>query len=58
MTLEEAMARMKGEIALRALLGSLADLRLDEEKVPLVRNSGLIMRGLRALPVRFTPRIG
>jgi cytochrome P450 len=52
------MARMKGEVALRALLGRLADLRLDEDGVPLVRNSGFIMRGLRALPVRFTPRNG
>jgi cytochrome P450 len=50
------MARVKGEVALRALLCGLDDLRLDEESNPLVRHSGFIMRGLRALPVRFTPR--
>ncbi|MEW2504014.1 cytochrome P450 [Amycolatopsis sp. NPDC047767] len=51
------MARVKGEVALRALLGGVDDLRLDEE-TPLVRNFGFIMRGLRSLPVRFTPRQG
>jgi cytochrome P450 len=50
------MARVKGQVALQALLGTLDDLRFDGDRELLVRHSNFIMRGVRSLPVRFTPR--
>ncbi|MGW0081274.1 cytochrome P450 family protein [Streptomyces sp. NPDC003393] len=49
------LARLEGQTALATLLTRLPDLRLDAEPDDLRRRGGLIMRGLRTLPVRFTP---
>ncbi|WP_101258656.1 cytochrome P450 family protein [Streptomyces barkulensis] len=49
------LARLEGRIALTALLGRLPGLRLAAEPADLRRRGGLIMRGLRELPVEFEP---
>ncbi|WP_374203243.1 cytochrome P450 [Streptomyces sp. ST2-7A] len=47
------LARLEGRIALSALLTRLPDLRLAADPAELRWRGGLIMRGLRALPVEF-----
>ncbi|MFE9248801.1 cytochrome P450 [Streptomyces sp. NPDC007088] len=49
------LARLEGRTALERLLTRLPDLALDAEPEELRWRGGLIMRGLRTLPVRFTP---
>ncbi|MEV0964643.1 MULTISPECIES: cytochrome P450 [unclassified Streptomyces] len=49
------LARLEGQTALAALLGRLPDLRLAVDPSELRWRGGLIMRGLRTLPVEFTP---
>ncbi|KRV48817.1 cytochrome [Wenjunlia vitaminophila] len=49
------LARLEGRTALAALLGRLPDLALAVPPEELRWRGGLIMRGLRALPVTFTP---
>ncbi|MFY1678390.1 MULTISPECIES: cytochrome P450 family protein [unclassified Streptomyces] len=49
------LARSEGRTALATLLTRLPDLRLDADPSSLRRRGGLIMRGLRTLPVAFTP---
>ncbi|MEV0845386.1 cytochrome P450 [Streptomyces sp. NPDC049954] len=49
------LARLEGQTALERLLTRLPDLALDAEPEDLRWRGGLIMRGLRTLPVRFTP---
>ncbi|TXL86818.1 cytochrome P450 [Streptomyces sp. IB2014 016-6] len=48
------LARLEGQIALRTLLTRLPDLRLAVDPSDLRWRGGLIMRGLRTLPVQFT----
>ncbi|SDL04263.1 cytochrome P450 family protein [Streptomyces indicus] len=48
------LARMEGQIALATLLRRLPDLRLSVDPSELRWRGGLIMRGLRTLPVTFT----
>ncbi|MBO1336576.1 cytochrome P450 [Streptomyces sp. VRA16 Mangrove soil] len=50
------LARLEGQTALATLLTRLPDLRLAAEPTDLRWRGGLIMRGLRTLPVEFTPR--
>ncbi|MFF9349576.1 cytochrome P450 [Streptomyces sp. NPDC014734] len=52
------LARLEGRTALATLLTRLPDLRLAGEPADLRWRGGLIMRGLRTLPVEFTPRPG
>ncbi|MFI9602636.1 cytochrome P450 [Streptomyces sp. NPDC052043] len=49
------LARLEGQTALATLLTRLPDLQLDTDPADLRWRGGLIMRGLRTLPVRFTP---
>ncbi|MFJ4772551.1 cytochrome P450 [Streptomyces uncialis] len=49
------LARMEGQIALAALLKRLPDLELAAAPEELRWRGGLIMRGLRTLPVSFAP---
>lgn len=49
------LARLEGQTALATLLTRLPDLRLAVEPTDLRWRGGLIMRGLRTLPVEFTP---
>ncbi len=49
------LARLEARTALAALLTRLPDLRLAAEPDELRWRGGLIMRGLRTLPVAFTP---
>ncbi|MER5452398.1 cytochrome P450 [Streptomyces sp. NPDC002764] len=49
------LARLEGQTALATLLTRLPDLRLAEDPGELRWRGGLIMRGLRTLPVEFTP---
>ncbi|MFI6639241.1 cytochrome P450 [Streptomyces sp. NPDC050504] len=49
------LARLEGQTALATLLGRLPDLRLAVDPADLRWRGGLIMRGLRTLPVEFTP---
>ncbi|MER5181755.1 cytochrome P450 [Streptomyces sp. NPDC002896] len=50
------LARLEGQTALATLLKRLPDLQLDADPDDLRWRGGLIMRGLRTLPVRFTPQ--
>ncbi len=50
------LARLEGRTALATLLRRLPDLHLGVPPEELRRRGGLIMRGLRTLPVRFTPQ--
>ncbi|WP_326809516.1 cytochrome P450 [Streptomyces sp. NBC_01775] len=52
------LARLEGRTALTVLLGRLPDLRLAADPAELRWRGGLIMRGLRTLPVEFTPGKG
>ncbi|MFI0239688.1 cytochrome P450 [Streptomyces sp. NPDC016845] len=52
------LARLEGQTALATLLTRLPDLRLAQEPAELRWRGGLIMRGLRTLPVEFTPERG
>lgn len=49
------LARLEAAVALEALLGRFPDLALDADPADLVWRSGML-RGLRRLPVRYTPR--
>ncbi|MFF9017968.1 cytochrome P450 [Streptomyces sp. NPDC014870] len=49
------LARLEGQIALATLLTRLPDLRLGADPDELRWRGGLIMRGLRTLPVEFAP---
>jgi cytochrome P450 len=49
------LARLEGRTALSALLRRLPDVRLAASDEDLRWRGGLIMRGLRTLPVEFTP---
>lgn len=49
------LARMEGRIVLGSLLRRTATLELDTEPAALKWLPGLLMRGVRELPVRFTP---
>jgi cytochrome P450 len=49
------LARLEAQTALSTLLRRLPDLRLAVEPTELRWRGGLIMRGLRGLPVEFTP---
>ena len=49
------LARLEGRVAFSALLSRLPDLQLAAEPSELRWRGGLIMRGLRELPVSFTP---
>lgn len=49
------LARLEGQAALATLLKRLPDLRLAGDPADLRWRGGLIMRGLRTLPVEFTP---
>lgn len=49
------LARLEGQAALATLLKRCPDLRLAGEPADLRWRGGLIMRGLRTLPVEFTP---
>ncbi|MFD0310970.1 cytochrome P450 [Streptomyces sp. NPDC127119] len=49
------LARLEGQTALAALLTRLPDLQLAGDSADLRWRGGLIMRGLRTLPVEFTP---
>ncbi|MEV5509540.1 cytochrome P450 family protein [Streptomyces orinoci] len=50
------LARLEGRTALATLLRRLPDLRLSVDPAELRWRGGLIMRGLRTLPVEFTAR--
>ncbi|MGW0731590.1 cytochrome P450 family protein [Streptomyces sp. NPDC002851] len=50
------LARLEGRTALATLLRRLPDLRLGVDPGDLRWRGGLIMRGLRTLPVEFTPQ--
>ncbi|MFJ4714955.1 cytochrome P450 [Streptomyces sp. NPDC088785] len=50
------LARLEGQTALATLLTRLPDLRLGADPAELRWRGGLIMRGLRTLPVEFAPR--
>ncbi|MFF2651781.1 cytochrome P450 [Streptomyces sp. NPDC058045] len=52
------LARLEGRVALGTLLRRLPDLRLAVDLSDLRWRGGLIMRGLRTLPVEFTPSAG
>ncbi|WP_019066677.1 cytochrome P450 family protein [Streptomyces hokutonensis] len=52
------LARLEGQTALATLLTRLPDLQLAGDPADLRWRGGLIMRGLRTLPVEFTPRAG
>ncbi|MFD8691224.1 cytochrome P450 [Streptomyces sp. NPDC059651] len=49
------LARLEGQVALATLLKRLPDLRLAGDPADLRWRGGLIMRGLRTLPVEFAP---
>jgi cytochrome P450 len=51
------LARLEGQRALATLLTRLPDLQLAAEPGELRWRGGLIMRGLRELPVSFTPEL-
>ncbi|GGU94707.1 cytochrome P450 hydroxylase [Streptomyces albospinus] len=51
------LARLEGQTALATLLTRLPDIRLAVEPDDLRWRGGLIMRGLRSLPVEFTPEV-
>ncbi|WP_431944974.1 cytochrome P450 family protein [Actinacidiphila sp. bgisy167] len=49
------LARLEGRIAVRALLERCPDLALDADPAGLDWLPGMLIRGVRRLPVRFTP---
>jgi len=50
-----SLARLEGQIAIAALVDRLPDLRLTVEPAALRWRAGLVLRGLKSLPVAFTP---
>ena len=50
-----SLARLEGQIAIAALVDRLADLRLSVDPSSLRWRPGLVLRGLKSLPVAFTP---
>jgi cytochrome P450 len=50
-----SLARLEGQTAINALLARTRDLRLAVPPTRLRWRSGLVLRGLKALPVSFTP---
>ena len=50
-----SLARLEGQTAIKTLLARTSDLRLAVDPSALRWRSGLILRGLKALPVSFTP---
>ncbi len=50
-----SLARLEGQTAINALLARTRDLRLAVDPTKLRWRSGLVLRGLKALPVSFTP---
>jgi cytochrome P450 len=50
------LARLEGQTAIATLLRRMPDVRLAGDPADLRWRGGLIMRGLRTLPVEFTPR--
>lgn len=50
------LARLEGQIAIGALVERLADLRLAVDPASLRWRPGLVLRGLKSLPVGFTPQ--
>jgi len=49
-----SLARLEGQTAINALLARMRDLRLTVDPRTLCWRSGLVLRGLKALPVSFT----
>lgn len=49
-----SLARLEGQIAINTLLARTRDLRLTTDSSALRWRSGLVLRGLKALPVSFT----
>ncbi|MDX3236262.1 cytochrome P450 [Streptomyces sp. ME03-5709C] len=49
------LARLEGRVAVRALLERCPDLALDADPAELDWLPGMLIRGVRRLPVRFTP---
>ncbi len=50
-----SLARLEGQTAIKTLLAHTSDLRLAVEPTALRWRSGLVLRGLKTLPVSFTP---
>jgi cytochrome P450 PksS len=50
-----SLARLEGQIAIAALVDRFADLRLAVDPSSLRWRPGLVLRGLRSLPVKFSP---
>jgi cytochrome P450 len=50
-----SLARLEGQTAINALLARTRDLRLAVDPSKLRWRSGLVLRGLKALPISFTP---
>lgn len=50
-----SLARLEGQTAINTLLARTSDLRLAVNPTALRWRSGLVLRGLKALPVSFTP---
>jgi cytochrome P450 len=50
-----SLARLEGQIAIAALADRFADLRLSVDPASLRWRPGLVLRGLKSLPVEFTP---
>jgi cytochrome P450 len=51
-----SLARLEGQAAINTLLARTRDLRLTVDPTTLRWRSGLVLRGLKALPVSFTPQ--
>jgi cytochrome P450 PksS len=51
-----SLARLEGQLAINALLAGTHDLRLAVDPAKLRWRSGLVLRGLTALPISFTTR--
>ena len=50
------LARLEGQIAINTLLRRIPDLRLAVPRPSLRRRPGLVLHGLKSLPVAFPPR--
>ena len=50
------LARLEGQIAINTLLRRIPDLRLAVPRQALRRRPGLVLHGLKSLPVAFSPR--
>ncbi len=51
-----SLARLEGQLAINALLAGTRDLQLAVNPAKLRWRSGLVLRGLTALPISFTTR--